>query len=61
MRTYLCDKTGKWITEFAVAGIREESAAASRDQSLHIAVERLREIVTALLATTDYLCGGAFA
>lgn len=61
MRTYLCEKTGKWITEFAVAGVREEAAAVSRDQSLHIAIERLREIVATLLALTDYLSGGAFA
>lgn len=58
MKTYLCPYTGKWITEINVAGWIEDAAATSRDQSLHIAIERLREIVATLLALTDYLSEG---
>jgi len=61
MKTYQCQTTGKWITEFVVGGVREEAAAHDRDGSVHIAVERMREIVTVLLATTDYLREGMFA
>lgn len=61
MKTHYEPHTGKWITEFTVAGQREQAAGKTAAESIRIACQRISEIAGIVLAMTDYLTEGLFA